>query len=70
MSIVGKLYEAFFASDAMLCEINPLIVTPDGDVRALDAKVTVDDNALYKHPDIAELRDVEAGDPQEGLSEG
>jgi succinyl-CoA synthetase beta subunit len=60
LSIVGKLYEAFVGSDAMLCEINPLIVTPDGDVRALDSKFTVDDNALYKHPDIAEMRDLEA----------
>jgi succinyl-CoA synthetase beta subunit len=44
----------------MLCEINPLIVTPEGEVRALDSKFTVDDNALYKHPDIAEMRDLDA----------
>jgi succinyl-CoA synthetase beta subunit len=44
----------------MLCEINPLIVTPEGEVRALDSKFTVDDNALYKHPDVAEMRDLEA----------
>ena len=50
-AIVGKLYEAFVETDAMLCEINPLIVTPDGEVKALDSKFTVDDNALYKHPD-------------------
>ena len=49
----------------MLCEINPLIVTPDGEVRALDSKFTVDDSALFRHPDIAEMRDVEAADPQE-----
>jgi succinyl-CoA synthetase beta subunit len=67
-AIVGKLYEAFVACDAMLCEINPLIVTPDGEVRALDAKFTVDDNALYRHPDIAEMRDVEASDPLEALA--
>ena len=42
----------------MLCEINPLIVTPAGEVRALDSKFTVDDNALFRHPDIAEMRDV------------
>ena len=48
LAIVGRLYECFVASDAMLCEINPLIVTPDGEVRALDSKFTVDDNALYK----------------------
>jgi succinyl-CoA synthetase beta subunit len=52
----------------MLCEINPLIVTPDGEVRALDSKFAVDDNALFRHPDIAEMRDVEAGDPQERLA--
>jgi succinyl-CoA synthetase beta subunit len=44
----------------MLCEINPLIVTPEGEVRALDSKFTVDDNALYKHPDVADMRDLEA----------
>jgi succinyl-CoA synthetase beta subunit len=49
----------------MLCEINPLIVTPDGEVRALDSKFTVDDNALYRHPDIAEMRDLEAYPPEE-----
>jgi succinyl-CoA synthetase beta subunit len=65
LEIVGKLYDAFVGSDAMLCEINPLIVTPEGEVRALDAKVTVDDNALYKHPEIAELRDLEAVPPEE-----
>ena len=47
----------------MLCEINPLIVTPDGEVRALDSKFTVDDNALFRHPDIAEMRDLDAADP-------
>ena len=49
----------------MLCEINPLIVTPDGEVKALDSKFTVDDNALYKHADIAEMRDLEAYPPEE-----
>ena len=52
----------------MLCEINPLIVTPDGEVKALDSKFTVDDNALYKHPDIAEMRDASAADPLEALA--
>jgi succinyl-CoA synthetase beta subunit len=60
LDIVGKLYECFVSQDAMLCEINPLIVTPDGDVRALDSKFTVDDNALYRHPDVAEMRDPES----------
>jgi succinyl-CoA synthetase beta subunit len=65
LDIVGKLYECFVGSDAMLCEINPLIVTPEGEVRALDSKFTVDDNALYKHPDVAEMRDPEAYSPEE-----
>jgi succinyl-CoA synthetase beta subunit len=60
LDIVGKLYAAFVGTDAMLCEINPLIVTPEGEVRALDSKFTVDDNALYRHPDVAEMWDVEA----------
>jgi succinyl-CoA synthetase beta subunit len=63
--IAGQLYDAFVGSDAMLTEINPLIVTPDGEVKALDSKFTVDDNALYKHPDIAEMRDLEAYPPEE-----
>jgi succinyl-CoA synthetase beta subunit len=65
LDIVGKLYACFVETDAMLCEINPLIVTPEGEVRALDSKFTVDDNALYKHPDIAEMRDLEAYPPEE-----
>lgn len=68
IAIVGKLYEAFTRFDAMLCEINPLIVTPDGTVEALDAKFTVDDNALYRHPEIAEMRDREAADPLEAFA--
>jgi succinyl-CoA synthetase beta subunit len=52
----------------MLCEINPLIVTPEGEVKALDSKFTVDDSALYRHPDIAELRDTSAADPLEALA--
>jgi succinyl-CoA synthetase beta subunit len=58
--IVDRLYGAFIGADAMLCEINPLVVTPDGEVRALDSKFTVDDNALHRHPEIAEMRDLEA----------
>jgi succinyl-CoA synthetase beta subunit len=67
-TIASRLYDAFVGSDAMLCEINPLIVTPTGEVKALDSKFTVDDNALYKHADIAEMRDVSAADPQEALA--
>jgi succinyl-CoA synthetase beta subunit len=68
VALVGRLYDAFVGCDAMLCEVNPLIVTPTGEVKALDAKFTVDDNALFRHPDVAEMRDVEAGDPQERLA--
>jgi succinyl-CoA synthetase beta subunit len=67
-AIVGKLYDVFVGCDAMLCEINPLIVTPEGEVRALDSKFTVDDNALFRHPDIAEMRDTAAADPLESLA--
>ena len=65
LAIIEKLYRCFVESDAMLCEVNPLIVTPEGEVRALDSKFTVDESALFRHPDIAEMRDVEAADPQE-----
>ena len=68
LAIVGKVYDAFVGADAMLCEINPLIVTPAGEVKALDSKFTVDDNALFRHPDVAEMRDPEAGDPHERLA--
>jgi succinyl-CoA synthetase beta subunit len=68
LAIVEKLYRCFVESDAMLTEINPLIVTPEGEVRALDSKFTVDDSALFRHPDVAEMRDVEAADPQEALA--
>jgi succinyl-CoA synthetase beta subunit len=67
-AIAEKLYEAFVACEAMLCEINPLIVTPQGEVRALDSKFTVDDNALYRHPDLAAMRDLGAADPLEALA--
>ena len=65
LSIVGKLYDAFVSTDAMLTEINPLIVTPEGEVRALDSKFTVDDAALFRHPEIDEMRDLEAVPPEE-----
>ena len=68
LGIIEQLYRCFIESDAMLTEINPLIVTPQGEVRALDSKFTVDDSALFRHPDIAEMRDIEAADPQERLA--
>ena len=66
--IMTRAYRAFVETDAMLVEINPLIVTPAGELRALDSKYTVDDNALYKHPDIEAMRDLDALDPQERLA--
>jgi succinyl-CoA synthetase beta subunit len=65
LQIIGQLYSVFLGCDAMLAEINPLIVTPDGQVKALDSKFTVDDNALYKHEDIAGMRDLDAYPPEE-----
>ena len=66
--IIARAYRAFIETDAMLVEINPLIVTPEGELRALDSKYTVDDNALFRHPDIAEMRDLESLDPQERMA--
>jgi succinyl-CoA synthetase beta subunit len=63
--VVMSLYEAFVATDASLVEINPLVVTTGGDLLALDAKMTFDDNALYRHPDIREYRDLAEEDPLE-----
>ena len=60
-----KLYQAFVALDASLVEINPLVVTTDGRVLALDCKMTFDDNALDKHKDVAEMRDLDEEDPAE-----
>ena len=59
------LYEAFKGTDASMVEINPLVVTTDGELLALDAKMNFDDNALYRHPDIRELRDLGEEDPLE-----
>jgi succinyl-CoA synthetase beta subunit len=67
-AMLAKLYAAFVAEEATLVEVNPMIVTPDRDVKALDAKVTLDDNALYRHPENAALRDLSAEDPQERMA--
>jgi succinyl-CoA synthetase beta subunit len=67
-AMLAKLFEVFTQEDATLVEVNPLIVTPERDVKALDAKVTLDDNALFRHPDNAALRDVSAEDPQERMA--
>ncbi len=63
--IARGLYEAFQESDASLAEINPLVVTDAGRLLALDGKIVLDDNALYRHPDLAELRDLDAEVPSE-----
>jgi succinyl-CoA synthetase beta subunit len=63
--LMTAVYEAFKATDASLIEINPLIVTEDGNLLALDAKMSFDDNALYRHPDIKELRDMAEEEPLE-----
>jgi succinyl-CoA synthetase beta subunit len=65
LAVVGGLVKAYMAKDASLAEINPLVVTADGRVLALDAKMNFDDNALYRHPEIVELRDKDEEDPLE-----
>ena len=67
-ALLARLYEAFVAEEAMLVEVNPLIVTGDRQVTALDAKVTLDGNALFRHPENEELRDPAADDPQERMA--
>ncbi|MBI5104026.1 MAG: ADP-forming succinate--CoA ligase subunit beta [Solirubrobacterales bacterium] len=67
-AFLHKLYATFVAEEATLVEVNPLIVTPERDVKALDAKVTLDDSALFRHPDNAQLRDPSAEDPQEQMA--
>jgi succinyl-CoA synthetase beta subunit len=66
--MLKKLYDAFVGEDAMLLEVNPLIVTPQRELRALDAKVTLDDNAMFRHPENAALRNPSAEDPQEQMA--
>jgi succinyl-CoA synthetase beta subunit len=66
--MLKKLYDAFVAEDAMLVEVNPLIVTPERQLRALDAKVTLDDNAMFRHPENATLRNLSGEDPQERMA--
>src|SRR6185437_931797 len=65
VKLISAVYEAFVATDASLVEINPLIVTEEGNLLALDAKMNFDDNALYRHPDVKELRDLSEEDPLE-----
>ncbi|HZO37391.1 MAG TPA: ADP-forming succinate--CoA ligase subunit beta [Solirubrobacteraceae bacterium] len=67
-ALLAKLYDAFVAEEAMLAEVNPLVVLADRGVKALDAKVTLDDNSLYRHPENAALRNPSAEDPQEQMA--
>jgi succinyl-CoA synthetase beta subunit len=67
-AMLAKLYDAFVAEDAMLLEVNPLIVTSERELRALDAKVTLDDNSLFRHAENAALRNPSAEDPQEQMA--
>jgi len=62
---IQKIYTSFLSTDASLVEVNPFVLTGDGNFLALDAKVSIDDNALYKHKDIAEMRDETEEDPAE-----
>jgi succinyl-CoA synthetase beta subunit len=64
-TLLASLYRAFVETDASLIEINPLVVTADGRVICLDAKISFDDNGLFRHPDIRELRDANEEDPAE-----
>lgn len=69
VDILQRLYRGFTDLDAMLMEINPLIWTTDGRVVALDAKVTIDNNALYRHKDVAEMRSATTDDEQERMAQ-
>lgn len=65
VKFASGLYSAFYLSDASMAEINPLVQTKDGDIIALDAKISFDDNALFRHKDIEEMRDLDEEDPKE-----
>jgi succinyl-CoA synthetase beta subunit len=67
-ALLSKLYDTFVGEEAMLVEVNPLVVLKDRSVKALDAKVTLDDNSLFRHPGNAELRDISGEDPQERMA--
>ena len=66
--VIAKAFQMYQDTDAMLVEVNPLVITAEGAVVAADAKVTIDDNALFRHPDIADMRDTAAADPQEQMA--
>jgi succinyl-CoA synthetase beta subunit len=65
VQIAKGLYQAFIGTDASLAEINPLVITGDGRLLAVDGKIVLDDNALFRHPDLVELRDIQEETPAE-----
>jgi len=65
VNTITGLYEAFEETDSTLAEINPLVQTPDGEIAAVDAKINLDDSALFRHPDLEEMRDLHEEDPTE-----
>jgi succinyl-CoA synthetase beta subunit len=67
-AMLGRLYETFVEEDALLVEVNPLLITKERQVVALDSKVTIDANALFRHPDTAEMRNPSGEDPQEQMA--
>jgi succinyl-CoA synthetase beta subunit len=67
-AMLARLYDTFIGEEATLVEVNPMIVTPDREVKALDAKITLDDSALFRHSENADLRDISAEDPQERMA--
>jgi succinyl-CoA synthetase beta subunit len=66
--IIERCYRMFTEMDAMLVEVNPVVMGGDGSAIAADAKVTIDDSSLFRHPDVAEMRDTSAADPQEQMA--
>ena len=70
VQLVGGLHRAFLGTDASLVEVNPLVLTKGGDLIALDAKMTFDDNALFRHQDLRELRDLDEEEPLEVEASG
>ncbi len=62
VAFISRLYDAYKSTDSSLAEINPLTLTTDGEIIALDAKITIDDNAIYRRPDLAEMRDLDEED--------
>ena len=65
LKFIDRLYRAYLTLDASMLEINPMVLTPDGEIMAVDSKVSIDDNALYRHRDIEEMRDESEEDPLE-----